>query len=226
MSNKVKFGLRALWGIAVLLVFGFGLNFVFSHLQDQATPANGTTVPEDSNLTVSQPDAGDRLLAFTKAEDGNFDIYIIHADGSGLTNLTKNPAHDVNPYWSPDGKRIAFMSDRDGYMNLYVMNADVSELTQLTNNEQPAANAHHELAVNDQNPWSPDGSKLLFTEWSPNTETWKLYVIGVDGQNKTLLAHLTQAYSYPSWSPMEDILPILFQNRLETKTWLASMWSM
>ena len=201
MSNKVKFGLRVLGGIAVLLMLGFGLNFVISRLQDQSTAANENTIPYDNNMPVSQPDAGDRLLAFTKVKDGNADIYTIHADGSGLTNITNNPAQDVSPVWSPDGKRIAFTSDRDGFMNLYVMNADGSGLTQLTNNDQPTANAHHEFGVNDQSPWSPDGSKLLFTEWSPDNETWKLYSIDVDGQNKTLLARLPQGYSYPSWSP-------------------------
>ncbi len=82
----------------------------------------------------SQPYEG--LVAFTSAvENGNLDIYSMRPDGSGLTNLTNDPAHDVDPYWSPDGKRIAFLSDRAGPMQVFVMNADGSDVFQVTQRE-------------------------------------------------------------------------------------------
>jgi TolB protein len=68
------------------------------------------------------------------------EIYAIHRDGTGLTNLTNDPArdgltlgHDRRGFsWSPDGARIAFISDRDGTDDLYVMDADGSDVRQLT----------------------------------------------------------------------------------------------
>ena len=33
-------------------------------------------------------------------------------DGTGLTQLTSDPADDFQPSWSPDGSTIAFVSDR------------------------------------------------------------------------------------------------------------------
>src|SRR5262245_49125199 len=68
-------------------------------------------------------------IAFTSKRDGNNEIYVMNADGSGQTNLTNNPASDAGPAWSPDGRQIAFGSFRDGNGEIYVMNADGSGQT-------------------------------------------------------------------------------------------------
>ncbi len=47
----------------------------------------------------------------------------MNADGTGLVDLTNNPAYDESAAWSPDGSKIAFDSDRDGNFEVYVMNA-------------------------------------------------------------------------------------------------------
>ena len=54
----------------------------------------------------------------------------MNADGSGQRRLTRNPARDNAPRWSPDGRRIAF--DRGGSRPLWVMNPDGSGQRNLT----------------------------------------------------------------------------------------------
>ena len=73
-------------------------------------------------------------IAFQSNRDGNNEIYVMNGDSSGLTNLTNNPADDIGPVWSPDGKKIVFTSDRDGNAEIYIMNADGSHQTRFTNN--------------------------------------------------------------------------------------------
>src|SRR2546422_11296146 len=73
-------------------------------------------------------------IAFQTNRDGNFEIYAMNADGTGLVNLTNDPAADEEPAWSPDRSEIAFDNNRDGNYELYVMNADGSGVTRLTNN--------------------------------------------------------------------------------------------
>ena len=73
-------------------------------------------------------------IAFRSSRDGNFQIYVVNADGSGQINLSNNPVGDVDPNWSPDGLKIVFASRRDGIDQIYVMNADGSGQAKLSNN--------------------------------------------------------------------------------------------
>jgi Tol biopolymer transport system component len=74
--------------------------------------------------------AGSRV-AFMSARDGNWEIYAVNVDGSGLKRLTQNNAQDGLPTWSPDGKSIAFVSNRGGVWAIWVMNVDGSNQRKL-----------------------------------------------------------------------------------------------
>jgi len=80
-----------------------------------------------------------RKITFRTLRDGNFEIYMMDADGSNPIRLTDDPASDGLPAWSPDGTKIAFQSDRDGNFEIYVMDADGSRPVNLT--KDPARDA-------------------------------------------------------------------------------------
>ena len=133
-------------------------------------------------------------IAFASDRDGNFEIYVMNADGSGVTRLTNNPASDGAPAWSPDGSRIAFVSERDGNVEIYVMNADGTGQTRLTNNPD-----------GDQVPvWSPDGGQIAFySDIRDGIDILNsgIYVMNADGSGVTGLSN-DPAFDYaPDWSP-------------------------
>ena len=113
------------------------------------------------NLTKEQPCCNEvptwspdgAKIAFASNRDGNYEIYVMDADGSNPIRLTTTQESDTNPAWAPDGRRIAFQSKRDGDWEVYATNADASgEPSNLTND--PAADTEPS--------WSPDGTRLAF----------------------------------------------------------------
>ena len=75
-------------------------------------------------------------IAFKSERDGNREIYVMDADGRNPRNLTKNPADDWTPSWSPNGERIAFNTRRPGNSEIYVMDADGDNPQNLTNDPE------------------------------------------------------------------------------------------
>jgi Tol biopolymer transport system component len=151
----------------------------------------GADVPAEIEVTAPQVVLGNvsGTIAFQSNRDGNNEIYVMNGDGSGLTNLTNNPADDAAPFWSPDGKRIAFQSSRNGNSEVYVMSADGSNPTRLTNNPSDDA----------VDGWSPDGKRILFH--TARDGNYEIYVMNTDGSNLTNLTNSPADDEIPDWSP-------------------------
>jgi dipeptidyl aminopeptidase/acylaminoacyl peptidase len=81
------------------------------------------------------------------------DIWIVRSDGSGDRQLTRSDGADVEPQWSPDGKRIAFLSDREGgRQSIWLIDPDGGEPRRVTNEPTPIRGYR----------WSPDGKSIAF----------------------------------------------------------------
>ena len=114
-----------------------------------ACNGSGVTSPSTGGLrrTAATSEVSDLLtltgrIAFASNRAGNFEIYVMNANGTGVTRITHNSAFDDEPAWSPDGTKLAFVSERAGNAEIYVMNANGTGVTRLTNNpaidEEPA----------------------------------------------------------------------------------------
>jgi WD40 repeat protein len=128
-------------------------------------------------------------IAFSSYRDGNYEVYVMDADGSNPINLTNDPAIDYESAWSPDGTKIAFQSHRDGNREIYVMNADGWTPINLT--DDPSA----ECCPG----WSPDGTKIAFASLRDGNE--EVYVMDADGSNSTRLTYNTSIDEPGAWSP-------------------------
>ncbi len=100
-------------------------------------------------------------IAFVTKRDGNFDLYVMNADGSGLRRLTRGAAWDGGPAWSPDGRKFAFVSKRDGNDEVSVINVDGTGLRNLT--RSPAQDGHPK--------WSSDARKIASSATAAVTAT-------------------------------------------------------
>ena len=80
-----------------------------------------TASPAADSDPAWSPD-GSRI-AFASNRNGNDDIFVMNANGTGQVNLTNSFGTDQSPSWSPDGTQIAFETYRNSKWEIYVMNA-------------------------------------------------------------------------------------------------------
>ena len=79
-----------------------------------------TDTPDHSAVWSPRSDE----IAFISERDGNAEVYVMEADGTGQTRITETEAAEYDLDWSPNGKRLLFISERDGNAEVYVLEAD------------------------------------------------------------------------------------------------------
>jgi len=85
------------------------------------------------SLATGQRQAPDgNRLAVTLSRDGLSQIYLINADGSGVTRLMNSPGIDTEANFAPDGKSILFTSDRGGSPQIYRLTLGSGAVERMT----------------------------------------------------------------------------------------------
>ncbi len=130
------------------------------------------------------------------------DLYVMPIGGSTAaapaTRLTTGPAFDMQPRFSPDGKRIAFTSDRGGLFNVWVMGADGKNPTAVSREEKWWVNSPT---------WAPDGDFIFARKHFVATrslgagEVWMYHRSGADGVQVTEKVSFQKDAGEPAISP-------------------------
>ncbi|MBK7407658.1 MAG: PD40 domain-containing protein [Saprospirales bacterium] len=143
------------------------------------------------NLDVS-PDG--QTLAF----DLLGDIYTMPMSGGKATCIHQGLAWEVQPRFSPDGKKLLFTSDAGGGDNIWIMNTDGSDAKQLTKEDFRLLN----------NPcWMPDGNYFVARKHFTSGrslgagEMWLYHISGGGGVQLTKRKNDQQDVNEPSASP-------------------------
>jgi len=133
-------------------------------------------------------------IAFASDRDGAFELYVMNADGSGVTRLTHDVGFQGGPAWSPDGTRISFnCTVEPGNWDVCAIDADGAHVTRLTTDPGADAGAS----------WSPTGriafattrygAELYGGRWPP-----EIALMNGDGSGVTRLGVVGVG---PVWSP-------------------------
>lgn len=127
-------------------------------------------------------------LTFDSNRTGDWEVYLVNVDGTGLRQLTEANGQDSFTSWSPQGDSIVFDSERDGDFEVYVLEIASGEISKLTDNE-----------VWDGEPaWSPDGTTIVFHSDRDDDGVFDLYAMRPDGSSPTRVVE--RGFS-PAWSP-------------------------
>ena len=121
-------------------------------------------------------------------------MFLIKADGTGMTPLPASPEGDFDPAWSPDGNNLAFTSLRTGRPSIFIMdltNYGVNEISQSKFADLEPA-------------WSPKSRQIAFVRKLVFNQIW---IMSEDGSLQDVFSPPGQINnSLPVWSRDGDVV--------------------
>lgn len=176
------------------------------------TPKNLTASSSaDDQNPLWSPD-GSQLAFTTKRANGNFDVWLMIANGQSPKAITNLPGHDAvnlpGSAWCASKGLIVYSSDSSGQENLWTIKSDGSGAQQVYGSSN----------LDREPTWSPTCDRITFQ--SRRSGNWDIYVVGADGSNLKRLTNDSADDWAPNWSPKSE--EIVFQSK-RSGTW--KLWT-
>jgi Tol biopolymer transport system component len=114
------------------------------------------------------------------------EIYIMRADGSGATRLTRTAGYDGGPFFFPNGERVVFRRfDADGLIaDVYSMKPDGTDVRSIT-----------DFASMSWAPYvHPSGEYLLFASNKLGFENFEIFLVDVEGTKEPVRITYTDGF--------------------------------
>jgi Tol biopolymer transport system component/tRNA A-37 threonylcarbamoyl transferase component Bud32 len=125
-----------------------------------------------------------------------FDYNIWRVPGPDSSVTDKSPIRliastrvDIEPQFSPDGRKIAFSSSRSGTKQLWICDQDGQNAIQLTSSKRAEVRSPR---------WSPDSRWIAYD--SPEYGNSDIFIVSSDGGKSRRLTTGPFSYVRPSWS--------------------------
>ena len=152
-------------------------------------PSSGYSVGSPAQATVTVTDdeerpVGESPILFTSDRDGDFEIFVMNDDGSGVQQLTSNTNKDSKARWAPDGRTIYFIRDDD---EVWKMDRDGGNQQRVTDGESVAV--------------SPDGKTLAIARFVDFYSARELYLRDLATGHEIKIAQHTGDDYHPDFSP-------------------------
>jgi Tol biopolymer transport system component len=129
-------------------------------------------------------------------------VYVMNADGSGVTQLTRGPGFHGAPGWSPDASSLAIDADWGGYPALQgiwiIPSSDPDGVTQ--EEAQRLTTIPGGVDFDSEPQFSPDGNSIVFTRFK-DRRTSAIHRVSIDGTGLQRLTPWGLNASDPDWSP-------------------------
>ena len=128
---------------------------------------------------------GSRVAFSQRVGNGDRDIFVVNADGSGLVNITNTPSRgELEPDWSPDGRMIAFVTSIGFARSIDDTSCGGNdELVVVDAGGQGARSLTSDDICQFTGRWSPDGSRILVHQaglgFNPSRN--EVAIVAVDG---------------------------------------------
>jgi hypothetical protein len=129
-------------------------------------------------------------IAFVSNQGGDGHIWAIRPDGTGLRQLTDIPGA---PQWSPDSTKIAYAADVKAQIWVYDWFSGTN--TKIYDGADYGGQFYATGPA-----WSPDGSKILFTEQTTYNNP-HITMINADGTGRAIIPVEPGYVQNTSWAP-------------------------